>query len=347
MPVFEIMSENESGPVATTRVEASSWVEAWQACIRGEAEDETARINVRSLGQSIDVDIQTSQMRYRVRSLGDASPTSLLEDATLRLARLQDEATDAGVDGLPPDTDSSPRPVTRDYDAAPMHQAPVDRTTRKHRRRLDSTQDHPSAPAPPPDPPPVKVEATIRSESPTSRPRGPRGDPRDLPQLFTPMAEFGALNNNVHGRDRSTVLQWAIDTVWQQVPARAVLTLQILGREISITHARGDADRTLRGSRASLDQWPAAMDLRGASRMRFGPEPLAIWFRTLDNMRHALDVTSAMWTPLGARDQRRTDTAKGQSTVLLVIDAARPSGFTEGEFSALCYLNQLIGTRLG
>ncbi len=210
------------------------------------------------------------------------------------------------------------------------------RPVARARRRPDTTEE--SLPAPRAGPPGLRERPTVPDGAAAS------------PSTFTPMADFGfALPASRQGGQRppvaaGAVLQWAIDTVAHQVPARLVLGLEVGPQVVTIWQARGEGDRALRGARAGLDQWPAALDLSQSSRLRLAGEPLVTWWRDQAGVRHALEVRAAMWTTL---EDAATPTRSTGRLALLVIDPPRSSGFTEGELSALGYLARMVAPRLG
>lgn len=345
-------------------VVATTWIDAWREVGISGPEDETARISVRSLGNDVDVEIVTSACRYRLRSKSMAGPGSEeiavhldgpLSEATTDRIRMGKSGTDPAAEtahggdgglGLPASR-PSPWAATRDYDRASFGVG-VPGSERKRRVQL-TTQDNPVAAEAVTER--ISILGAGRKANATNqetRATSPATDPRDLPQLFTPMAEFGAgpsLSAGA-GRDRGAIVSWAVETVWRQVPSRLVLGLMILGRDVTVTHARGEGARCLQGARGQLDEWPAAVVLRAPSRMRFGSDSITLWFRNADGTRQSVEVQSAIWAPLDAEKDAGRDGASPMRTVVMAIDAPRATGFTEGEMSAFGYLAQIVAARL-
>jgi hypothetical protein len=333
MAIFEIHADFGQGKVETRRVHARSWIEAWQNANVGAAEDDTARITVRSTADVVDVEIAMSGTTYRVRSVPPADEVTLSEAVTERVpVRSNRDRSGAATDPDLSAASNAPRPAP----VAERGHAGGERRVSARRatiQAVEAVRPAPGAVEPP------KRKASVGLQTAKAAP-----DPRDLPQLFTPMAEFSSGLVKASGRERSAIIDWAVDTVWQQVPARLVLGLRIIGRDITVSAARGDGADAYRGARASGAEWPAAIDLSREARMSFGDDPVALWLRALDNGRYPLEVRSVIWHPV--RHAAPTPDRDGVRHVLMVIDAARPNGFTDGEMSALRYLCQMVATRL-
>ncbi len=332
MATFEIQADFGQGRVQAWCVHAGSWIEAWQNANVGAAEDDTARITVRSSGDVVDVEIALSGATYRVRSVPSEVENTLDQSITERLPMRPNR--DRIVAATDPELVAS-HSTTRTLGVQPRRDIGADRRVSARRPTVQAMEA--GRPAPSAVEPPKRRAPVVPGHSALTP------DPRELPQHFTPMADFSSGLVKAAGRDRNAVIEWAVDTLYQQIPARLVLGLRVLGRDTSVAAARGEGAATYRGARAGVADWPAVIDTHREARMSFGRDPVALWFRGASEARYPLEVASVIWHPVRPAASSERD---GVRHVLMVIDAARPNGFTDGEMSALRYLCQLVATRL-
>lgn len=165
-----------------------------------------------------------------------------------------------------------------------------------------------------------------------------------LPQEFRPVLSAQA------PADLPAALQWAADTAWEHVPCGLAL---LVGVDVGlvatlddreplddvvvhgeILAARGELARELKGCLVPVSSGPATLTARRPSRIRFS-EGARLAVESLDERTWHIPITSVLRVPLDRMDAERL----GFGILgLVLVNATRGSGFTDGEASATAYL---------
>lgn len=182
-----------------------------------------------------------------------------------------------------------------------------------------------AAPAPNPSSRRKKTEPAV------PRPRQAAVTEPGLDQAATLPQQFRPVLKELVPPAGTGLLPWAADTSWQQIPCALALVLSGL-ETLVVLAARGQREREAVGGRLRRDGQRGQLMCRVAHRIRYA-EPLPMSIEHPDGARWDLWVDSALCMPIGDPDEELS---------LLLINAPRPTGFTDGEASALTYLARTV-----
>jgi len=197
------------------------------------------------------------------------------------------------------------------------------------------------------DPAPARSRAR-RNATPTNVPRpGDTTIPalsrapearESLPQQFRPVQLTPAPPSG------DGLLMWAADNAWQHVPSMLALVLSEHPRDVlTVVSARGEREREAQGCRLVREGHRSQLLCRVANRIRYS-EAIRLSFAHPDGWTWEVTVGSALCVPVPASPTGR-GSPRGELSLLL-LNASRASGFTDGEASSLAYLAHTIATHL-
>lgn len=193
-----------------------------------------------------------------------------------------------------------------------------------------------SARAPTPTGVPRLQPSTDERKRPREHTRAFSTAPTDqLPQLFHPVQA-----DDDDGDALDPILRWAADTAWQHVPCALALVLDCESEgECHVAMARGEREREARGCRLTPDPH-GPLQLGRSPSLRRLPEARTLAFERPDGTAWTLPVTSLLSAPVVHPDGELS------GLTLVLVDAARPTGFTDSELRALAYLAKTLAQRL-
>ncbi len=168
----------------------------------------------------------------------------------------------------------------------------------------------------------------------------------NLPQQFRPV-QLTATPPSGDG-----LLIWAADAAWQSVPSTLALVLLEDPKDaLTVVAARGQHEREAQGCRLVREGNRSQLLCRVANRIRYS-EPIRLRFAHPDGRTWDVEVDSALCVPVpaaalgpGPGSSRGKHGGPGLLSLLL-LNAPRTSGFTDGEASSLAYLAHTIATHL-
>ncbi len=370
MTTFAVTIESAESQPLRLLVESDNWVAAWQEGLRilgiGELppdsqcvvnDDGRVDIEVPTLGRSFVVqplahDHEGPRPRVGkplLMSNGDVGPAIQMHHATKnpKLFRRPPSANHVAEPArtAPPDL---PSPYTgRGREAVVSTPDPIARILSDlERQRLLS---RPIRISPQTGLPTRTIGRPRRRETMGSVPRlTPTTDeskrPRELTSAF-PAVVTDQLPQQFHpvqagsNEDIDVVLQWAVETAWQHVPcALAMLIICDEGPMGEVVAARGERERESRGCTVLRDSGPTHVG-RGPSLVRF-PKERPVRFHRSDGTTWELPIESVLSVPVHYPDGELAGVG------LLLLGAARASGFTDSELRAVTYLARTLGARM-
>jgi hypothetical protein len=168
----------------------------------------------------------------------------------------------------------------------------------------------------------------------------------NLPQQFRPV-QLTATPPSGDG-----LLIWAADAAWQSVPSSLTLVLSEDPQDaLTVVAARGQHEREAQGCRLVREGSKSQLLCRVANRIRYS-EPARLRFAHPDGRTWDVFVDSALCVPVPTAAHGPGPGASGgkhggpHHLSLLLLNAPRASGFTDGEASSLAYLAHTIATHL-
>jgi len=351
MATFEVRISSAASKPLRVRVRAATWVAAWQAGLRAlglPAMPQDTACTVAADGV-VFIEMPAEGRRGSIRQVPD--------DAPRHAPRLVGEAGPGPSrrHAPAPEGASARRPLVRQPEghvAVTLGTAPDPITTLLSDLARQRRLWHPLRISPITGLPTTndarrgaRCQATPQSVPRSAPATHERHRSADLTQAFVALASdelpqhFRSVHSNGGPPDTwDQALRWAVDTTWQQLPCALVLAVSSGdGHVAEVLAARGEREREARGCQIACDAEPIQMG-RAPSLFRFASmRPLS--FQGPGEQTWALPVGSLLWAPLAE------PSGALMSHGLALINATRPSGFTDGELRAMTYLARTLLAR--
>jgi len=353
--MFEVSLEDAPGAghpaqgrtAAPIRVAAKSWLGAWleaQRQLGGREEPRDPDVTLRSDG-SVRVTAAGAGEAWIVRELGGgdgvaagAAPAPAAVKPRDRSRRVGPKIDPAGGGGR--DVDPVARALS-DLERQRLLARPVriasdtglpkaiDPAPRGPRRRRESTRLGLCAMGVRPGDGAASRAVAVTAEHSAVEPDSPL--PQQFRAVVAPAMPGAGAAAEALGR--------AIETAWGYVPCQTAQILRRLpGGALRVVAARGERERELVACTLMDPEALPALARPRPSRVKFGAPHEPLRYRSQHDATHALPVVSAITVPLRAEG--------APWGVVLLLNTARPSGFTEGELSAVTYLARTIEAAL-